>query len=58
MRWPVYEGIDIFEWHPWFAWHPVRLKGTRTWVWLETVERYYHCTWGGGVWEYRDVRSA
>lgn len=25
------------DWHPWFAWYPVRLGSTT--VWLETIER-------------------
>lgn len=28
------------SWHPWFAWHPVRLDWDKgRWVWLETVAR-------------------
>ena len=28
-------------WHPWFAWHPVKVMGLdgHTWIWFEKVER-------------------
>jgi hypothetical protein len=37
MKWRSYPRN---EWHAWFAWRPVHLTGTSTWVWLETVERW------------------
>lgn len=37
MRFPPRPRRDLSQWHPWFAWHPVRVDGA--WTWLETVER-------------------
>lgn len=32
--------VTLRDWHPWFAWYPVRLKGTYgRLVWLRPVER-------------------
>ena len=43
MRWKVREKVDIFDWHPWFAWYPVctekKASGVSTRVWLELVMR-------------------
>lgn len=36
-EWPERKAA-IEKWHPWFAWHPVRV-GHRDWRWFETVER-------------------
>lgn len=30
----------LFDWHRWFAWHPVRI-GNNDCRWLETVERRF-----------------
>lgn len=42
MRWRKETASEwkarIWKWHPWFAWHPVRIGGDM--VWLETIERY------------------
>lgn len=41
MRWPDY-GTRIkylYQWHRWFAWHPVNLWESRETAWLELVER-------------------
>lgn len=40
-------------WHPWFAWHPVRV-GNRDCRWLETVERkgQFFGGYGGDFWEW------
>ena len=32
----------MYDWHDWFAWHPVRLDDTRDVVWLETIQRRRH----------------
>lgn len=37
MRWAARSGVDVFDWHVWFAWYPVRIK--ECWYWLEKVER-------------------
>lgn len=29
------------NWQSWFAYYPVKLTDTDTWVWLETIERKY-----------------
>ncbi len=46
----------LAEWHPWFAWHPVRLADFDC-RWLETIERrgqYYGGISGGFLdWHYR-----
>jgi hypothetical protein len=41
------------QWHPWFAWHPVR-TGPRECRWLETLERKgeYHGGMRGSWWSY------
>jgi len=51
MRWRRVTSVrDPYQWHPWFAWHPVCIRKlytgttlnptvTRTWIWLERVER-------------------
>lgn len=50
------ERIRLEEWHPWFAWKPVRLEG-RDCRWLEWVQRrgkyilYRHCF----HWEYKAI---
>lgn len=33
--------LKTFEWHRWFAWHPIRVPDgwQWEWLWLETVER-------------------
>lgn len=28
---------DVYKWHPWFAWRPVRCEGQ--WAWLELILR-------------------
>ncbi|HEY6018532.1 MAG TPA: hypothetical protein VIY48_01095 [Candidatus Paceibacterota bacterium] len=30
---------ELEQWHPWFAWYPVYHIDSRTWMWLETVNR-------------------
>lgn len=40
MRWQgryIGESPRLHEWHPWFAWYPVKTIDAR-WVWLERVE--------------------
>lgn len=56
--------VDIYSWHPWFAWYPIRVTvGKRTrWVWFTSVlrkwnhELYYSYDFHGasaiGGWEY------
>lgn len=47
--------MNLSKWHPWFAWHPVKIEGK--WYWLKRVERrgwrvdeYDHGYWH---WEFR-----
>lgn len=42
------------QWHPWFAWHPVRI-GSGDCRWLETIERKgeYYIGGGGYLYMYR-----
>lgn len=42
---------DLFEWHKWWAWHPVRVEGY-TIVW-ETIYRKGSRGYGGITWEYK-----
>lgn len=36
----VYEiPVIPLDWKPWFAWYPVTLTGTKSHVWLKTIER-------------------
>jgi hypothetical protein len=48
------------QWHPWFAWYPVRI-GDECCAWLELVERrgeYWSDPYGSGWdYEYRAVGS-
>ena len=55
MRWTTKEPKDKSEWHRWFAWHPVQLTGTRTWVWREYVERKQESDWWETFWAYQDI---
>ena len=41
------------NWHPWFAWYPVRIHGTHDCRWLETVERKFISAYPCGEFEYR-----
>lgn len=43
----------VWDWRPWFAWHPVRLL-TMEWAWLRWVERRPACSggWSCGGWDY------
>jgi hypothetical protein len=37
-----FEGHPNGAWMLWFAWRPVRLSNTNTWVWLELIERWQY----------------
>lgn len=52
MRWRD-DASELFAWHVWFAWHPVRVGDER--VWLEYVARRAVLTWDSYYWEYRNV---
>jgi hypothetical protein len=43
-----FDRSGVGQWHPWFAWHPVKVA-PMVLVWLETVERR-RCL---GFWDYR-----
>ncbi len=48
---------NLSDWHPWFAWYPVRaLIGGMDieWKWLRTVQRRQWQPWWSGkpVWQY------
>jgi len=51
---PFYE---VLEWEEWFAWHPVKIKISKTdwrWFWLRRIDRCWHgVTPDWGEWEYR-----
>ena len=51
MRWNI--GIRERGFHRWFAWFPVRLRGTNTVVWLEWVERQITDAQGWKITDYR-----
>lgn len=48
--------VQLQDWHPWFAWHPVRVD--RELIWLERIERkgehFPDCIGWQWQWEYRD----
>jgi len=48
-----------YEWHLWFAWHPIRLDNSHECRWLETIERrntFYSSSLGPAwIWEYRQL---
>lgn len=57
------EKARLKEWHPWFAWYPVRLgprleywPSGREICWLCTVDRKiaWECEESGWVYEYRE----
>jgi hypothetical protein len=52
MRWTEKnKNSKYMQWHKWFAWHPVNIKGT--WVWLERVYRKSVAGgYNGFEWEY------
>lgn len=54
------EYEPLTNWHPWFAWRPVRVD-RRQCVWLETVQRkgQLHACWDKlfWTWEYRPNTS-
>lgn len=40
-----------FDWHAWFAWYPVRLRGTLgRYVWMRTVRRRRELFERAGEW--------
>ena len=49
------EALSIYEWHPWLAWHPVRIGDE--WCWLQFIDRRLLYRYGEDhqmyVWEYR-----
>lgn len=57
MRWK-FKPKDKTQAHRWFAWHPIYVEESRTWVWFETVTR--KCTGGdgyGNFWFYRLLKD-
>jgi hypothetical protein len=42
---------NVREWHPWFAWYPVKIQNEV--VWLEKVQRKYTFFWDEAYAEYR-----
>ena len=45
-------------WHKWFAWHPVMLRESNTWVWLEYLyRRRIYDTESFYFWVYKDSAS-
>jgi len=65
MKWPMTYYART-EWDEWFAWKPVDCIGTKSTVWLETVERRFvryprisFDPYGPlGYWEYRELKHA
>jgi hypothetical protein len=59
VRWKWRGKYDVIGWHPWFAWHPVRLEAPAKAnagpiVWLEWVERH---RLGAAGWSYIQPRN-
>jgi hypothetical protein len=56
------EKRNLLEWHPWYAWHPVRIPDSTQCVWLERIERKgaLWTSWheAGLNWQYRLPGSA
>jgi len=61
------QRIDKTKWHPWFAWHPVRIARQQEGcvivivrAWLETIWRKgeYSCGWGEGCWNWEYAMEA
>ena len=50
MRFKFKESRDIYKWHVWFAWYPVKVG--KQWVWLETVWRKCESSWNSDHWDY------
>jgi hypothetical protein len=49
--------IRLEQWHPWFAWRPIRVDSKHC-VWLEWMERKGRENTGyGGPWMYWDYRE-
>ena len=40
-----------YQWHPWYAWHPVTIDKSR--VWLEVIERRRFPDAYPLIWDYR-----
>ena len=47
-------ALQVDPWHPWFAWHPVRLYMTGQFAWLRLVHRRYVTKAVGSICEYTD----
>lgn len=54
MRWRN-KSMDVFQWHRWFAWHPVSTGLTV--VWCETIERRLWSSSPMPWWEYRECEG-
>ncbi len=51
MRWRRRVPQDEYEWHYWFAWHPVAICEYR--VWWEVIERRRSYSSRVNYWDYR-----
>ena len=47
-------ALQVEPWHPWFAWHPVRLYMTGQFAWLRQVYRRHVVKPVGTMCEYTD----
>ena len=47
-------ALRVQPWHPWFAWHPVRLYMTGQFAWLRLIYRRHVTKPVGAVCEYTD----
>lgn len=45
------------EWHPWFAWRPVRHFNDVDWMWLEWTERMWHGHGVGCIYRFPEDRE-
>lgn len=52
MRWTVKKKVEVGQWHPWFAWKPVKVGNEN--IWLEKIFRraMVYNSHGKPVWGY------
>ena len=48
------------QWHPWYAWHPVRIGKYKVWLaWvLRKAREASFDGYGGFIWEYKDAEDS
>lgn len=49
------EFEELFEWQPWFAWHPIFVNGHI--IWLTKVNRKLIPDFGEYYWQYEEITN-